>query len=140
MSTLALEPSSQGAESRRAASWARYADLVLLAVALPVFLLAGLPMAAYGAIAAAWLAQRAVQQYAATRMAEADQRLTALRLIAGSFIARLWVLTLAILLVGVLTDDETGLAAAVFAAALVTANLAGEAIARVSAQAGEERE
>ena len=36
----------------------RFLDLVLLAVALPVFLVAGLPMLGYAAGAAAWLVQR----------------------------------------------------------------------------------
>jgi hypothetical protein len=137
LSTLALEPSS-GADSSRLASLARYADLVLLALALPVFLLAGLPILAYLAVGAAWLAQRAVQHWAGTRMAGVPGRFSALRLIAGSFIARLWLLTVAILIVGLLSDDETGLSAAVLAAALVTANLAGEAIVRLSAATREE--
>ncbi len=139
MSTLALEPSRHDAEGRRAGSLARFADLVLLVVALPVFLLAGLEIVAYLAIAAAWLAQRGIQHYAETRMQDVSGRMGALRLIAGSFIARLWLLTIAILVVGVATDDETGLTAAVFAAALVTADLAGEAISRLSAQVAEEQ-
>ncbi len=71
MSTLALEPSS-GAEGGRLGQIARYADLVLLALALPVFLLAGLPIVGYLAVAAGWLAQRAVQHWAGSRMTEAD--------------------------------------------------------------------
>jgi uncharacterized protein involved in cysteine biosynthesis len=137
LSTLALEPSS-GAEGGRLGSLARYADLVLLGIALPVFLLAGLPILAYLAIGAAWIVQRAIQHWAETRMTSVPGRFSALRLIAGSFIARLWLLTVAILVVGLLSDDETGLAAAVFAAALVTANLAGEALARLSAATREE--
>ena len=129
MSTLALEPSSRD-QGGRIATLARYADLVLLVLALPLFILAELPMAAYAAVGAAWLAQRGVQHLAETRMARAAQRQTALQLIAVSFMARLFVLTVAILLVGILGDDETGLAAAVLAAALVTANLAGEALTR----------
>jgi hypothetical protein len=129
LSTLALDPSS-GAQGGRSAQIARYADLVLLAVALPVFLLAGLPIVGYLAVAAGWLAQRAVQYWAGSRMTEAEGRASALRLIAGSFMARLWLITIAILLVGVLADDEAGLSAAVLAAALVTANLAGEALTR----------
>ena len=109
---------------------ARNADLVLLAVALPVFLLADLPIVGYLAIAGGWLAQRAVQFWAGSRMTEADGRTSALRLIAISFMARLWLITIAILLVGVLATDEAGLSAAVLAAALVTANFAGEAITR----------
>jgi hypothetical protein len=138
LSTLALEPSSR-AGGGPASAIARYADLVLLAIALPVFLVAGLPIAAYLAVAAGWLAQRAVQHWAGARMAEAGGRASALRLIAGSFMARLWLITIAILLVGVVGDDEMGLSAAVLAAALVTANLAGEAILRGSAQPEEER-
>ncbi|HEX6115576.1 MAG TPA: hypothetical protein VFY99_00655 [Solirubrobacterales bacterium] len=107
-------------------------------MALPVFLIAGLPIAAYLAIGAAWLVQRAIQHWAGTRMASVPGRFSALRLIAGSFIARLWLLTVAILLVGLLSDDDTGLAAAVLAAALVTANLAGEALVRLSAASREE--
>jgi hypothetical protein len=103
-----------------------------------VFLLAGLPIVGYLAVAAAWLAQRAVQAWAGGRIAHADGRTSALRVIAGSFMARLWVLTIAILLVGVLADDEAGLAAAVLAAALVTANLAGEALSRPSPAHQEE--
>jgi hypothetical protein len=137
LSTLALDPSSRSAAGRFG-QIAHYADLALLAVALPVFLIAGLPIAAYLAIGAAWLVQRTVQHWAGTRMANVPGRFSALRLIAGSFIARLWLLTVAILMVGLASDDETGLTAALFAAALVTANLAGEAIARLSAATREE--
>ena len=129
MSTLALDPSS-GAAGGRVGLFARYADLVLLAIALPVFLFADLPLVGYAAVAVAWLVQRAVQHWAGTRVAAATERTSALRLIAGTFMARLWLVTIAILLVGILAEDEAGLAAAILAAALVTANLAGEALTR----------
>lgn len=116
---------------------ARYADLALLAVALPVFAVADLPLAGYAAIAAAWLAQRGVQQWATGRIARTQERTSALRLIALTFMARLWLLTAAIILVGLLADEDAGLAAAILAAALVTANFAGEAIARPSAAKAE---
>jgi hypothetical protein len=108
----------------------RYLDLAVLAAALPVFLVAELPIVAWAAIAAAWLTQRAVQHWAAGRIAQAGDRTSALKVIAGTFIARLWLLTIAILVVGIAADDEAGLSAAVLAAVLVTANFAGEAIAR----------
>jgi hypothetical protein len=138
LSTLALEPSS-GAQTGRFAQLARWADLILLAIALPVFLLADLPIVGYAAVAAAWLAQRAVQQWASARVAHASERTSALRLIAGTFMARLWLITIAILLVGILADDEAGLSAAVLAAALVTANLAGEALTRSPTEEPEAR-
>ena len=42
----------------------RYADLALLALALPVFVLADLPLVGYAAIAAAWLVQHAMLAWA----------------------------------------------------------------------------
>ena len=39
----------------------KYVDLLVLAAALAVFVLAGLPMIGYAAAAAAWLAQRGIQ-------------------------------------------------------------------------------
>jgi hypothetical protein len=116
----------------------RNADLALLAIALVVFLVAGLPMAGYAAAAIGWLAQRALQRATETRLAHAEERTTALRLVGGSIVARLWVVTLAVLLVGLLVDEEAGLAAAILAAVLVTAGLAGEAAARLAASSSEE--
>jgi hypothetical protein len=136
VSTLALDPSSGAAEGRPG-TLVRNADLALLALALPVFLLTGLPIAGYAAAAAGWLAQRALQHATQTRLARAEERTTALRLVGGSIVLRLWVVTLAVLLVGLLVDDEAGLAAAVLAAALVTAALAGEAAARLGSSRGE---
>jgi hypothetical protein len=130
LSTLALEPAS-GNAAGRPANLLRNADLALLALALVVFLVAGLPLAGYAAAAAGWLAQRGLQRATETRLARARERTTALRLVGGSIVLRLWVVTLAVLLVGLLVDDEAGLAAAVLAAALVTASLAGEAAARL---------
>ena len=41
--------------------WVRYLDFAALALALPLFLLAGLPMAGYIAGGGAWIVQRVVQ-------------------------------------------------------------------------------
>jgi hypothetical protein len=131
LSTLALEPPS-GAGPSRPATLLRNADLALLALALPLFLVAGLPMAGYAGAAAGWLAQRGLQHATQTRLARARERTAVLRLVGGSIVARLWVVTLAVLLVGLLVGDEAGLAAAVLAAVLVTAGLAGEAAARIA--------
>ena len=53
----------------------RCLDLLVLALALPLFLIAGLPMLGYAAIAAAWLAQRGVNAFATRRaVATGDRR------------------------------------------------------------------
>lgn len=111
----------------------RNLDLAALAAALPVFLLAGFPLAGWGLASAAWLAQRAVQHAAERRAATAEERSTAVGLLAGSIVVRLWVATLPILLVGLVTSDSIGLAGAVLIAALVTAHLAGESLSRLLA-------
>ena len=82
LSTHAIDGSDAPAPGgARAALWLRYADLVLLALALPVFVL--------------------------------------------------WLVTLAILLVGLLGDREDGLAAAVLSLFLVSFHLGGMAISKL---------
>jgi hypothetical protein len=109
----------------------RYADLLLLAVALPLFLLAGWPMLGYAVAAAVWLVQHGIQLFAerrSRRALAAGDRKTALGAIAGATLARVWLVALAVLLVGGLGEREDGLAAAVLCAALVTLSLAGRAV------------
>ncbi len=83
-------------------------------------------MVGYAALAAAWLAQHAVNAYAEARsraaLADGDRRL-ALGIVGGATLVRLWLVTAAILAVGLVADREDGLAAAVLAFVLVTVHL-----------------
>jgi len=97
----------------------RYLDLVVLALALPVFALAGFPMLGYATGAVAWLAQRGVQHVLTRRAVAADDPRTFVGLMAGSMIGRGWLVALAIFGVG-LADNDSGLAAAVLVIALFT--------------------
>jgi hypothetical protein len=111
----------------------RFADLILLAIALPVFLLAGWPMLGYAVAAAAWLLTRAAQIAAERRAAAAlrdGNRRGAMGAIAFARMGRVWTIALAVLLVGI-ADRESGLAAALLSAALFTAYLAGQGLARL---------
>jgi hypothetical protein len=113
---------------------ARYPDLVVLALALPVFLLAGFPMLGYAVIAGVWLVQAAVQFAVDRHVARSlvgGKRNTALGSLAAATLGRVWIVALAILLVGLLAEREDGLAAAVLAAALVTAHLVGLFVTRL---------
>jgi hypothetical protein len=98
----------------------RYFDLVVLALALPVFLLAGFPMSGYAVGAGAWLAQRTVQVVLLKRAARSDDPRTIVGITAASMIGRGWLCAIAIFLVGILDGDEAGLAAAVLLIALFT--------------------
>ena len=98
----------------------RYLDLVLLALALPVFVVAGLPMLGYAAGAAAWLVQRGIQIALHRKAAAADDPRTVVGIAAGSMIGRGWLVALTIFAAG-LTDEDAGLAAAVLVIVLFTA-------------------
>lgn len=136
LSTLALEGSDASAASSgaRPGLLLRYADLALLALALPLFVLAGLPLLGYAAAAAAWLAQHAILAYADRASVAAlkrGERNRALGIVGFSTLGRLWLVTLAILLVGLLGEREDGLAAAVLTLVLVTAHLGTLAISKL---------
>jgi hypothetical protein len=108
-------------------------DLVLLAAGLPVFIAADLPMAGYAVIAAVWLAQHAIElaaDRAAARALERGERRAAMGWIGATTLARVWLVMLAILLVGLLSDRDAGLAAAVFAVILFTVHLGARLLAR----------
>jgi hypothetical protein len=112
----------------------RYADLVLLVVALPVFVLADLPLLGYAAVAAAWLVQRAVLLVADRRVAAslaAGDRKAAVGVKAATTLGRAWFVAACVLLVGLLGEREDGLAAAILAAILFTAQIGGAALSRM---------
>lgn len=98
----------------------RYLDLVLLALALPVFLLAGFPMLGYAAGAVAWTAQRAIQVVLERKARATDDIRRVAGLTAGSMIGRGWLSALTIFGAGMIHNDA-GLAAAVLVVVLFTA-------------------
>jgi hypothetical protein len=112
----------------------RYADLLLLAVALPIFLAAGLPMLGYAVAAAAWLAQHAIlagaDRASATALGRGDRR-RALGIVGAATLGRVWLVALAVLLVGLLGEREDGLAAAVLCFALITVHLGSFALGKL---------
>jgi len=101
----------------------KYLDLAILAIALPIFVIAGWPLFGYAAGAFAWLAQRAINEVLSRRAAASDDPKTVAGLIAGSMIGRGWLVALTIfgayLIAG--SDDAVGLSAAVLVVILFTA-------------------
>jgi hypothetical protein len=114
------------------ADLARNFDLLVLVLALPVFIALDAPIAGYLAAGGAWVVGRIGKGYADRRRAVAlgaANRSAALGLTAAAMLGRLWILAAAILIVGLTVDQEAGLAAALLAAALVTAHLLGDGVA-----------
>jgi uncharacterized membrane protein YkgB len=111
----------------------KYVDLLVLAAALAVFLLGGLPMLGYAVGAAAWLAQRGIQTLASRRAnAElaAGNRQKAMGIVAATTLGRVWLMATVVLLVG-LADREAGLSSAVLVLVLFTVSFAAQGIAHL---------
>jgi hypothetical protein len=133
VSTLAVDGSEDTGENGAAATVVRYLDLALLAIALPVFLTAGWPLLGYAVLAAVWIAQAGIEVYGQRRTARelrAGNRQAAMGWFAGTTLGRVWLVALAVLLVGLLGDREDGLAAAVLAAILFTVHFGARLVAR----------
>jgi putative exporter of polyketide antibiotics len=111
----------------------KYADLGLLVLALPVFIVAGWPLLGYAVAAGAWLVQRAIQALATRRVrrsiASGDRR-AALGIMGASTLGRVWLITIAVLIVG-LAEREAGLAAALLSVALFTLYLGSRVFERL---------
>lgn len=111
----------------------KYVDLLVLAAALAVFLLGGLPMLGYAVGAAAWLAQRGIQTLAGRRAnAElaAGNRQKAMGIVAATTLGRVWLMATVVLLAG-LADREAGLSSAVLVLVLFTVSFAAQGIAHL---------
>ena len=107
----------------------RYLDLLVLALALPGFIVAGFPLLGYGVAAAGWLAQRGLREYLNRRARGSDDPRTVAGLLAGSMLVRGWLMALAIFGVG-LVDNDAGLAAGVLTITLFTVLLSTEMFLR----------
>src|SRR5215208_6861218 len=108
------------------ASALRYLDLVLLAVALPVFIAADLPISGYLVVAGVWLALYGIEIGAdraiAAAAARRDRR-AAMGWLGATGLARAWIVALAVLIVGLAAGKDAGLAAAILSLILFTVHL-----------------
>lgn len=130
MTTHALETPTNATEAGIGLTTLRYLDLVVLAVALPLFLLAALPLLGYAVAACAWLAQRAINDLATRKARRSDDPRTVVGLLAGSMIGRGWLVAGSILAVGLVGAREDGLAAAVLCISLFTLYFAAQMVVR----------
>jgi hypothetical protein len=98
----------------------RVVDLVVLALALPVFLIAGLPVLGWVTGAGVWLMWRGIGAWTDRRArASRDPRVVA-GYEAGGMIGRGWLMGLTLLAVGVAAGRDVGLSAAVLDVLLFT--------------------
>jgi hypothetical protein len=118
MSTHALRT----ADAPMALRALRHLDLIVLALALGIFIAAGLPILGWGVGAVAWLAQRAVSIVIERRARAATEPRVVAGLMVASMLTRGWLVALAILGAG-LAERKAGLSAAVLFLLLFTLHL-----------------
>jgi len=113
----------------------RYLDLGLLAVALPVFIAMGLPIAGYLTVAGVWILMYAIELLSNRAIAgavERRDRRAAMGWLGATGLARAWIVALAVLIVGLAAGKDAGLSAAVLAAILFTVHLGSRVLLRLT--------
>jgi hypothetical protein len=108
----------------------RNLDLLVLAVALPVFLVAGWPLGGYAAAAVIWAMWRGIGAVTDRKAAEADDPKKVAGIATGSMIGRGWLMGLTLLGVGLATNDDVGLSAAVLCVVLFTVSFTSRMLLR----------
>jgi hypothetical protein len=94
-------------------------DVIALALALVLFLVAGLPIVGWITGAGAWALQRAINEFVIRRAQKATDLRTRVGLLAGSMIGRGWLVAGILVAVG-LNNNKAGLSAAVLFLAVFT--------------------
>jgi hypothetical protein len=111
----------------------KYVDLLVIAAALAVFLLGGLPMLGFAAGAGVWLVQRGIQILAerlANRELAAGNRQRAMATVGVSTLGRVGLMAIAVLLAGIV-EREAGLTSAILVLVLFTVSFAAQGIAHL---------
>jgi hypothetical protein len=97
-------------------------DVIALAVALVLFLIAGFPLAGWLTGAGAWAVQRGINELAVRKAQSAEDVRARVGYLAGSMILRGWVVAGIIIAVGI-GNRDAGLAAAILFLAVFTLQL-----------------
>jgi hypothetical protein len=108
----------------------RNLDLALLALALPVFVVAGLPLLGYATALFIWLMWRTIGAYAERKARETSDLGRMAAIATGSMIGRGWLMGLTLLGVGLSAGDDVGLSAVVLSLLLFTVSFTTRLVVR----------
>ena len=108
----------------------RVLDLALLVLALPVFLVGGVPFLGWVTGAGVWLMWRGIGAWADRRVAASGDARVVAGYEAGGMIARGWLMGFTLLAVGLAAGSDVGLSAAVLDVLLFTVFFTFKLIAR----------
>jgi hypothetical protein len=99
---------------------ARYMDVAVLILALPIFLLGDLPIAGWAVGAGVYVVQRVIRDVLANKARESGDPRTVAGLLVASMLARGFLVALLLLGVGLAAGNKAGLCAAVLFLAAFT--------------------
>jgi hypothetical protein len=105
-------------------------DLALLALALPVFVVAGLPLLGYATALVIWILWRTIGAYAERKARATDDLARMAAITTGSVIGRGWLLGLTLVGAGLAAGDDVGLSAAVLCLVLFTVSFTTRLVVR----------
>lgn len=108
----------------------QYLDFVLLALALPLFLVAGFPIEGWAGGAGAYTAQRLLQVFLERKATATEDTRARVGYLAGGLVGRGWLVALTIFGVGLGVGDEAGLSAALLFLAVFTVHFTFSLILR----------
>jgi vacuolar-type H+-ATPase subunit I/STV1 len=123
LTTFAIDRPHGASNGGRGIQLLKYADLALIAIALPIFVIADLPLLGWLGATIGWCGQRGIQYAIETKASQTEDVKGFFRLMAGSLIGRSWFLVISIFTVG-LIQREAGLAAALLSVIVFTFYLA----------------
>ena len=98
----------------------RHLDLVVLALAFPVFVLADLSLLGYAVGAVAWLVQKFLAMYLQRRADASKEPKVVVGMLMGGAIARGWICGLTVITAGLVLGESVGLAATLLILLLFT--------------------
>jgi hypothetical protein len=98
----------------------RFPDFIALGVALPIFILADLPLVGWAVAAITWFGSSALITYMQLRAATATEARQQVGLVVGGSLARAWIAAAGILIAYLIGGDDAGLACALLMIGLFT--------------------
>jgi hypothetical protein len=108
----------------------RVADLALLTLALPVFLLAGWPLLGWVTAAVVWGMWRGIGAYADRKAVASDDIRKFVGIETAAMIGRGWLLGIILIAMGLIAGNDVGLSAALLAILLFTVSFTFKLVTR----------
>lgn len=106
MSSAVMTPENNGVSMSPLTFFKLRPDFIVLALALPVFLLADWPIIAWATVAVAWTLQTIIQFALEAKVADSDNPRRVIGLLAGGALARAWSVATVLLILGLVAEDS----------------------------------